>query len=478
MTGAQPLRALRAARRHTGSENESAPAIAEPWSREWIYFTLTMGAWSFTPLLRRLIDYRSGAFNPVTVTSLLPFLMLLPFVFFCFKKERLARLSPLLRTLSYIWAATFAYGFLIAAAFGSFNAAAFELLQYLVPMLAGIWLAGQGLPVRETLRRLALIVLPCAAIVAAYGLMQWVSPPPWDVMWVDGSHFSAAGDAVPFGMRVFSTLNSPGPAADFFAVTMIFTLPFLRFRALWTWPLMAALGAALMLTMIREAWVGLIVGVTMYLVVSPRRLRAVPSLLIFAVLLAALVTTLPALLGSGANADVVSERLSTLTDVGHDASAIARQTEISDALSQGLANPLGAGLGNIGAAARLGSSAQSSLGSVLDSGYMARFLELGWLGCIGYIVVVVGGPLALLYQLAKRSRAAALPVDIKVCAAMAIAIATALAWSDAANDAHLGLDGLFFWLAIGLGSLALDPQRVAPAAGAQPPAVRRLQRSV
>jgi len=59
---------------------------------------------------------------------------------------------------------------------------------------------------------------------------------------------------LPFAMRVFSTLNSPGPAADFFALTMLLTLPLLRLRNIWTWPLFAALGAALLLTLIREAW--------------------------------------------------------------------------------------------------------------------------------------------------------------------------------------------------------------------------------
>jgi putative inorganic carbon (HCO3(-)) transporter len=452
MMRAQPLAALRAAPRLSAAE--PAAATSARWSREWIYFAFVMVAWSFTPLLRRLIDYRNGAFNPVQVTSLLPFLVLLPLALFVFKKERFARLAPVVRYAAYVWIATFGYGFLLAAAVGSVGAAAFEFVQYLAPMLAGIWLAGQDMPAPAALRRLAQIVLPCAGIVAVYGIIQWVQPPPWDVLWVEGSRFVAADSPVPFGMRVFSTLNSPGPAADFFACTMIFALPLVRLRRVWVWPLMAAMGAALLLTLIREAWVALVVGTAVYLIVSPKRLNAVPTLLVLCLLIAGSALTLPALLGSGSASDVIVSRISTFGDVGHDSSAIARQGEISDALNQGLVNPLGAGLGNIGAAARLGSNSGSELGNVLDSGYLARFVELGLPGFLGYLAVVVGVPLLLAFGLGRIPRERPDSVDTKVVGAMAIAICAALAWSDAANDAHLGLDGLLFWLALGLGSLA------------------------
>ena len=451
MMRAQPLAALRAAPRL--AKTAPVAATSTRWSREWIYFSFVMVAWSFSPLLRRLIDYRNGAFNPLQIASLI--LVLLPLALFVFKKERFMRLAPVMRFAACAWTITFAYGFLLAAAVGSVSAAAFELVQYLAPMLAGIWLAGQELTVGPALRRLAQIVLPCAGIVAVYGIIQWVQPPPWDVLWVEGSRFVAADSPVPFGMRVFSTLNSPGPAADFFAVTMIFALPLVRLSRVWVWPLLGAIGAALLLTLIREAWVALVVGTAVYLIASPKRLSAIPTLLILTGLIGASAFALPALLGSGSGSDVIVSRISTFGDVGHDSSALARQGEISDALSQSLVNPLGAGLGNIGAAARLGSNSGSELGNVLDSGYLARLVELGWIGFIGYLTVVAGVPLLVAYGLARIPRDRSDALDAKVAGAMALAICAALAWSDAANDAHLGLDGLLFWLALGVASLAL-----------------------
>jgi hypothetical protein len=210
--------------------------------------------------------------------------------------------------------------------------------------------------------------------------------------------------------------------------------------------------------MIREAWVGLVVGVVTYLALSPRRLTALPSLAAFAVVIVVLVGSLPSFLGSGPSSDVISQRIATLGDVSHDESALTRQTEISDALTKGLANPIGEGLGQIGAAAKLGSNPQSDIGNVLDSGYLSRLLELGWPGVIGYLFVTLGGPTVLTVRLL---RAKDVDADVKVVGMTAVAMCAALAWGDAANDTHLGLEGFFFWLALGLGSLALQASRSA-----------------
>lgn len=432
-----------------------APAVAVTtrWPFEWMYFSATMVAWSFTPLLRRLVDFHNGFFNPVSVYSLLPFLLVMPLALFCLRKGRLLRIGALFKRFSFIWIGTFGYGFVIAAALDNLGAATFSLAQYLVPMIAGIWLAGQDISPALAFRRLCVILFPCALLVALYGVFQWVDPPPWDVMWIDGSGFNSAFNPVPFGMRVFSTLNSPQPAADFCALTMVLLFPLVRFKNVWTWPLIGALGSALLLTLVREAWVGLIVGIVAYLVLSPRRLLALPAIGLFAVLLSVLVSTLPVVLGSGPNSDVISSRITTLTDVSHDESALFRQQEIRDALEAGLANPIGTGLGNIGTSARLG-SASGSLGTDLDSGYLSRLLELGWLGTLAYLGVVIVGPLMLAARIVTAPAENPADVQAKVIGAASIAVCAVLVWADAANDSHYGLDGMFFWIALAMASLA------------------------
>jgi len=421
------------------------------WSLEWSYFALVMAAWCFTPLLRRLIDWHNGFFNPVQIASTIPFLATLPLALVALRPERLARIPSALKVLACVWVATFAYGLMLAVLFGNLAAGVYETIQYLVPMLAGLWLAGSDLDDARLMRRLSWVVLPLAAVVAAYGIVQFVQPAPWDALWINGGNFTSMGEAVPFGLRIFSTLNSTGPAADFFGMCIIFSLPFLRLRSVWVWPLITALGSALLLTLVREAWVGLLAGAAAYLVWSPQRVRALPFFVLGAIALSLLVSTLPAFLGAGQNSDVITSRISSLGDVSHDESALARTSEIQDSIQAGLANPAGVGLGQIGSSSALSANPSSASGNNLDSGYMARLLELGWLGFAGYLFVVIGSAFAIARGIARSEQ--------RQWKAVAIAICAALMWSDAAGDSHLGLDGLWFWMAVGFGMHGLSRAR-------------------
>jgi len=204
--------------------------------------------------------------------------MLVPLALLCFRKERLARLTPLLRVLAYVWLATFAYGFAIAAAVGSINAAVFELVQYLVPMLGGIWLAQQELPLEGAARRLTAIVLPCARGRRLYTGSSSGSSPRLGTRCGSRARDSPRRRMpLPFAMRVFSTLNSPGPqrilrADDAAHVAALAPAQHLDVAALRRSRRRAAAD------LIREAWVGLLVGTLVYLLMSPRRFAALPAL--------------------------------------------------------------------------------------------------------------------------------------------------------------------------------------------------------
>jgi putative inorganic carbon (HCO3(-)) transporter len=267
------------------------------------------------------------------------------------------------------------------------------------------------------------------------------------------------GEPVPFGLRIFSTLNSTGPAADFFAMTIVFALPFCRLSTPWIWPFMMLAGSALMLTLVRASWVALIFGVVVYLLTSPRRFRTLPFIALYGAALFFLVASLPAFLGAGQDSDIITTRIATLGDVSHDSSALARTSEITDSIRQGLADPLGEGLGHVGSASALSANPSSASGNNLDSGYLARFLELGWLGFAGYLFVVLGSLAAMVAALMRGAITArgAESRDVLVNVAVAAGICAALVWLDAAGDSHLGLDGLFFWMALGIGLRRRSP---------------------
>jgi hypothetical protein len=457
---AVPSRALRPYRAPGATRGDAAP-VATRWSREWLYFIVVYAGWCFVPLLRRLIDWHNGAYNPITITSTLPFVLTLPLALVAFRSERWKRMSPAFRAFMWIWVATFAYGAIVAFFAGNVFAAIYESIQYLVPMLVGVWLAGLDLETPVIMRRVTIVMLTFGAVVGLYGLAQFVNPAPWDALWVTGGDFTSMGLPLPFQLRIFSTLNSAGPAADFFALAIIVSLPFFKLKRVWIWPFVGILGAALLLTLVRASWIALVVGVAVYLLMSPKRVSATPFIALYAVLLVFLVASLPALLGaSSGSSDVVTARLATLGDVGHDDSALARSSEIADSFEEGLRNPIGSGLGQIGASSALSSNPSSVHGNNLDSGYMARFLELGWLGFAGYVIVVLGSLVAMMLAAVRRNGRRAAPAESVVIVATAAAMCAALAWGDAAGDSHLGLDGLFFWIALGVG---LRP--VVPAAG-------------
>jgi hypothetical protein len=343
-------------------------------------------------------------------------------------------------------------------------------------MLVGVWLAGQKIEHPQLMRQLSTVLLIFGGIVAAYGCAQFVNPMPWDVLWVEGGDFRSLGNPAPFQIRVFSTLNQAGPAADFFVAAFMLTLPSfsLSLKRAWIWPFLAMLGAALLLTLVRSSWIGLVVGVVTYLVVSPRRILAAPFIGVYAVLLAFLVASLPAFLGAAQNSDIITSRIASFGDVDHDTSAIARTSEIQDALAQGLENPVGAGLGMIGASSALSSNPETPSGNNLDSGYMARFIELGWGGFAAYVFVVIGGLLTLISSAFRKTDGRQKPEEMKVIIATAAAMCAALVWGDAAGDSHLGIDGLIFWIAMGIGFRRPWAPEAHPKAGT----ARRLLRGI
>ena len=198
-----------------------------------------------------------------------------------------------------------------------------------------------------------------------------------------------------------------------------------------------------------------------YLALTPRRWSSASVLAGYALIAAVLVTALPAVLGGSGAADVVSARISTLLDVGHDESALDREAEISAALQQGLDNPSGSGLGTLGAASKLGTEPG---GGVRDDRRqrlphtLHRTRLAGHAGLCGRRhrrPVGLGVPPVPAQNRRRESRPSS-PERPR------FAMCAALAWGDAADEAHLGVQGMFFWGALGICSLAVRSCSPAP----------------
>jgi len=84
---------------------------------------------------------------------------------------------------------------------------------------------------------------------------------------------------------------------------------------------------------------------------------------------------------------------------------------------------------------------------VVDSGYLARFEEFGYLGFVCYLIVTVGAiVIAIMRAIKARSEAAPRVNAFAVAGAVAVIFAV----MDFAVDSHTSIDGVFFWIGVGL----------------------------
>src|SRR3954469_9763712 len=147
------------------------------------------------------------------------------------------------------------------------------------------------------------------------------------------------GRPAPFEVRIFGTLNSPGPYADMLAVSLLVAL-----GASGRLPWLAGMPAVveLLLSLGRAAWVGFAAGLFMLLAKMDMSKRAK----LIAVVVLTIVTALP-LLSVEQVATTVSTRIETMVggEAKEDQSYKDRvhffQTFVMDALS----NPFGTGIG-------------------------------------------------------------------------------------------------------------------------------------
>lgn len=416
---------------------------------QW-YLPLVLCLWGLAPGLRRIIDWQFGR-NPLSILSVLPMLSLLPLAMYVYRNASSPRLRLPFKTLAYMWLFGFVYALVVALASGGRAGAFYDFAQFCVPMLIGAWIIMRPACRAESFRQLSSTLLWLSIVESAYGVYQFVSPPPWDVAYVNDLHQVSLGLAQPFGLHPFSMLNSHGTLSIFLVAVTLLNLHRLDLRR--PWPLAATILniTVLVLTNVRSSWLALVVGVAVYLALSPKRGKLVFALGAVAMVSVAVVLNASALFGNEDVTTQLQQRFDTLGEVDQDASVTARADETSFALHQGLAEPLGQGLGTVGTAVWLnggdgGDAKVSSL--VLDNGYLSRFLEMGVPGVVGYVATLIFsaifGVRAYLFGLRTKN-------EVLVQTAIAgLSLQAALMGLDLSSDFHSALPGLFFWLVVGL----------------------------
>jgi hypothetical protein len=405
----------------------------------WVgYGVAVVALWIFIPELRRLIDWGVGG----GISSVLPLVPLAAMVPAALALRSWA--TGIAGIVAVAMVAALSYAGVVG--FVSGNGAGpviYTFGDFLLPMLFGGWLAQRASADPAGFARFTRIVLFMIAGSAAYGIVAYATLPPWEAQWLSaGTSTLSTGVAAPFGFRVYATMNSPGIFATFVALVLVLNLPNLLQRRAPDLIAAAVCSAALALSLVRSAWIALVVGLIVYLVLSPARAKLAGAFAIVALTIAIPATVLVAVAGNSDAVTSFTSRVGSFGDIGNDDSANDRTNQIAGALQMALDAPFGAGLGVFGAVTQL--STVNGEVDYIDSGYLARFVELGVFGTLA-MALAVGLALACGVACAISARRERYGDAVLMCSFFAIQ--AGMVWLMFSGDLMRASNGMLFWIA-------------------------------
>jgi putative inorganic carbon (HCO3(-)) transporter len=403
----------------------------------WRYFYATFTMFIIAPELRRVQDLLMG-FSSIQILSILPYLMLIPFFYAAAANGRLQRLPRWLSVVSWLWVSGFVYGLILATINGNLASGLYTFMEFVFPLPVALWLATEQLPPGVAYARLSSYIFRLTTIICVYGIIQWVIVPPWDAVWINqlvSQGMLAVGTAQPFALRVFSTLNAPGVFANYVALVAILALPRLTLKRPWLVAEFVIWMLPFFMSLVRTAWIMLALGAIVYCVMT-RRFKVMAYMVSIGMFLCISVS---AIAPNSPLVTVISSRFSTMSDIQGDQSYNARSDLYVEKIPEIGHNPIGVGLGVYGTAAKI-----SNGGDMIDSGIIARFLEMGWGGAaMLYGALFLCANFALDEFIIFESHRQYHRRDIF---AVIMAIQIAMVFLDFSGESHLGLLGIMFWL--------------------------------
>jgi hypothetical protein len=397
-----------------------------------MYSSFCLWIWFLSPFVRRVFDWRHG-WNPTNPVLLAPPLVAALSVLTIMRHGRELRgrlFAPYLLVLGAL-----GYGYSVGMINAGLIPATYALLTWIAPLLFGVHLAlswRHYLEVSAVMRKTFAYALP---LLAFYGIYQFVRLPVWDAQWMINADLKSIGSPLPFLVRVFGTLNTPGPYAGFLLAGMLMVLAgkgFVRF------PGIAVAFVALLLARTRAVWIAFLIGLiiqqlSLPVVKLPRRIVT----LVIVAILAAPLTAIPQF------RTTIVNRMSTLGNIKSDNSFIKRVQFSSQNANEIVETAEGNGLGTTGGAIKLG-RVETSVRS-LDNGFLELFYLFGWPGGTMFLL----GIAALLYQSFMFAEARR-DTFASAVRATAIALVSILP----IGDVFTGSTGTLLWAMMGLGICA------------------------
>jgi hypothetical protein len=413
------------------------------------YVGLVCWLWFITPFFGRMADFQSG-WVPSNSVLLAPYITAgISGITLISSLKRLGERGA----LPYVCAlVAILYGLVIGLMrYPLFNVLQ-ALLNWVVPVFFGFFIYEHRELYPEFRKAIETSFLSGILLMGAYGIYQFFVLPDWDRAWMVNVSVHSFGEAEEMGVRVFSTMNAP---AIFAAVTMCGLLVLFNLRSKLC--LLSAIYGfvALMLTISRASWLGLIAGVAYLLVGMEMRQRARLAMAVaaFAVVMVALYQIPPI-------GQLIGKRIDTLSAPSQDVSYASRIEGHQQALRTLSGEPFGEGLGSTDTD-HFTAEDDSSIGPH-DSSLLEFLYSLGWTGTLIYAI----GLSALAFQLIRSRRK-----DPFVLSANAIVIGFAAQFL--LNSVMIGVLGFMVWTFASM-SLAnadrIEPAMDTPAFNALKPA--------
>jgi O-antigen ligase/polysaccharide polymerase Wzy-like membrane protein len=388
-----------------------------------LYVQYSLWVWFLAPLMRRVVDWRFGWTDP-------NFILLAPLlvsgvtgVAFLRKDGKAWSDIPPAFVLCGV---AILYGFVVGVALYPSAETVYGLLNWVCPLLFGLHLYWNWPQYEQYRSAIGRSFLWGALVLGIYGICQFFLPPAWDRFWLENVLANMTGTSFglpePFLVRVWSTMNAPGPFANTIMVALLFLFVV---RSPLKLPAAVAGYTSFLLSIVRTAWLSWIVGLLWILKNSKPRvvIRVVLSTLL-------LVACLLPLLSDPRMANVIRDRVKTFTDLGHDESFGARMEMYRVMTNDAIDNPFGHGLKNL----------ESSHGMAVDSGILTAVFSLGWLGSI----LFAAGMVSLF--LLKEPGSSASDEFLGVAKAIMIAILVQLV----GGNVFVSVTGAMFWMMAGM----------------------------
>jgi len=298
----------------------------------------------FVSLVRRLVDEQAG-WDPSNPVLLTPYLCCLFAIigFFNYWSQRQPRyLGPFLCLLFCI-----AYGVVLAMLHGRMLAALVDALKWSIEPIFAVYVLSQWRNHVEMRKVVELCLVWAGAFMGAYGILQYIDPPSWDIEWMRGVAqlgLDSIGRPEPFSLRVFSTMNSPGSLGTILCVAIVLLLKQRAPIIVLTLPLMIG---GLALCQYRSIWASTALAVLMIVLSRGANLRPANLLaLIGVVFLLCSTAVVPRI------HEAVAQRATSLTSLKNDESLESRLEQYAG-LGRNRDLILGEGLAINGASRRL-----------------------------------------------------------------------------------------------------------------------------